>query len=156
MAVRVRVADLVIDPKTKAPVVILETEGGTHRLPIFIGLMEASAIAAAREGIILPRPMTHDLLAAVLETTDASLERVEVTELRENTFFAVLELRIAGVCRTVDSRPSDAIAVALRTRSPIYVDEAVIEAAGVAVVEKDKWLEFLENLDPDDFGDYKM
>ena len=154
MAVRMYVADLTIDRSTKNPILVLADEPGGRRLSIYIGLMEASAIAAAKEKIDLPRPMTHDLMTDVLAQLGAALESVEVCDLREGTYYAVLRLRRGELMVEVDSRPSDAIALALRSEAPIFVDEAVLADAGEP--QKDKWIAFLESLDPDDFGKYRM
>ena len=157
MSVRMFVSDLVIDAKTKSPVVVLQDSSGEFELPIFIGLMEASAIASVREKVALPRPMTHDLLCTLLDSLDGDLVRVEVTELRDNTFYALLHLTRGGQPLRLDSRPSDAIALALRADAPIMVREAVLAEAGTRrKVETDKWKQFLENRDPEEFGGYKQ
>src|SRR5512136_141866 len=109
------VGGLTLDPVTKSPIVILKDRDNKLNLPIWIGLLEATAIATELEGIKMARPMTHDLLRNVLEELDATVERVEITELRDNTYYAVIAVRVAGVERQIDSRPSDAISLALRT-----------------------------------------
>lgn len=167
-AVLMTVGGLTLDPVTKSPIVILKDADNRLNLPIWIGLLEATAIATELEGIKMARPMTHDLLRNVLGDLDATLERVEITDLRENTYFAVLHLLVQGVARAVDSRPSDAISLALRTKSPIYVARHVLEASNViqqgeesapdpnlSNVSRDKWAEILERMSPDDFK-YKM
>lgn len=156
MPVRMFVSDLTIDRNTKTPILLLRDAGGEMSLPIYIGLMEASAIAAAKENLKLPRPMTHDLLTELIAALGGSLEAVEVCDLCEGTFFAVLKIRRDEELLEVDSRPSDAIALAIRSDAPIWVSESVIDEAGVPCEKKDKWMEFLENLDPEDFGKYKM
>lgn len=158
MPVLMSVADLLIDDNTKAPVVVLQDASGRVKLPIFIGLMEASAIAAVREGIELPRPMTHDLLAALLEGLDGTLEKVEITALRERTFYALLHVRKDDAMRLIDCRPSDGLALALRVGAPISVSEDVIAEAGVydSPSEEERYKDLLEQLDPDDFGKYEM
>ena len=160
MPVRMYVADLIIEARTKSPVVILRDGAGSVRLPIFIGLMEAGAIAAARESIELPRPMTHDLLVTVVQKLGGTLEGIEVTRLEASTFFAELHLRSESRQSEpvrVDCRPSDAIALALRVDAPIWVREVVLEEAGLREPsEEEKWRDYLESLDPDDFGGYKM
>src|SRR5262245_51236520 len=160
------VGGLTLDPVTKTPIVILKDGDNKLNLPIWIGLLEATAIATELEGIKMARPMTHDLLRNVLGDLDATLDRVEITDLRENTYFAVLHLSVQGVARAVDSRPSDAISLALRTKSPIYVARRVLEASRVlqqsdeeapapdpnlSNVSPDKWAEILERMSPDDF-----
>jgi Uncharacterized conserved protein len=135
-------------------------------LPIWIGLLEATAMATEIEGIKMARPMTHDLLKNILSEVGCSVESVEITELKENTYYALVNLMVAGRQLVIDSRPSDAIALALRTKSPIFVAKAVLEASSVlqqneegkeAAVEnvsnvsKEKWAEILEKMSPDDF-----
>lgn len=171
-SVKVVVKGLTLDPMTKAPIVILREEGGERMLPIWIGLLEATAVATALEGVAMPRPMTHDLLRNVLVDLGASVECVQVTEIRDSTYFARIHLRVEGELREIDSRPSDAIALALRTQSPIYVSNAVIDAAAATSpgegegqaaepdpdfsrISRDKWGEMLEEMSPGDFK-YKM
>ena len=151
----------------KMPIIILKDLKDENSLPIWIGLAEASAIATQLENIDLARPMTHDLLRNILTELDVFLENVKVTELKDNTFYATLSLKIGNRTLTVDSRPSDAIALALRTESPVFVDEEVLkqskavnvnqfEADELTQEDKDKWQEILENLSPEAFGKYKM
>ena len=167
-SVKMTVGGLTLDPVTKAPIVVLKDEGNKLNLPIWVGLLEATAMATAIEGVPMPRPMTHDLLKNLLGEVGATVECVQITELRDNTYFAVIHLRIAGELRTLDARPSDAISLALRTKSPIYVAKAVIESSSVlqqgdeqdgdadlAHVSRDRWGEILERMDPEDFK-YKM
>jgi len=161
------VGGLTLDPVTKTPIVILKDRDNKLNLPIWIGLLEATAMATELEGIKMARPMTHDLLRTVLDELGANVECVEISDLRDNTYFAVIHLRINGTQRTIDSRPSDAISLALRTKSPIYVDKRVLEASSVlqqaedesasnlSNVSRDKWSEILEKMSPDDFK-YKM
>jgi len=167
MFVEMVIAGIALDPVTKMPIIILKDLNGENALPIWIGIAEASAIATQLEKIDLARPMTHDLLKNVLEALDARLDRVEVTSLKDNTFFAILHLHVGKNLLTIDSRPSDAIALALRTESPIFVSEDVLEQAksidlqkmeqsSDSPEEKDKWKEILENLTPEAFGKYKM
>ena len=156
MPVRMFVSDLTIDRNTKTPILLLTDADGEMTLPIYIGLMEASAIAAAKENLKLPRPMTHDLLTDLILVLGGILEAVEVCDLCEGTFFAVLKIRRDDELLEVDSRPSDAIALAIRSDAPIWVAECVLEEAGVPSDKRDKWTEFLENLEPEDFGKYKM
>src|ERR1041384_5274062 len=121
MPIRMYVADLTIDRNTKTPILILRDSAGEMTLPIYIGLMEASSIAAAKEHLQLPRPMTHDLLSEVITTLGGQLEAVEVCDLCDGTFYAVLKVRHGDGVLEIDSRPSDAIALALRADAPIWV-----------------------------------
>src|SRR3990172_7970748 len=123
------VGGLTIDPMTKTPIVILKDRDNKLNLPIWIGLLEATAMATEIEGIKMARPMTHDLLRNVLAELGATVQCVEITDLKDNTYFALIHIRINGSERTIDSRPSDAISLALRTKSPIYVNKRVIETS---------------------------
>ncbi len=167
MFIEMKVAGITLDPMTKMPIVILKDGSGENALPIWIGIAEASAIATQLEKIDLARPMTHDLLRNILHELDVNLERIEVTDLKDNTYFAVLHLKVGDRTLAVDSRPSDAIALALRTESPIFVHEEVLnksrqidaskmEEQMATPEDRDKWTEILENLSPDAFGKYKM
>ena len=161
------VGGLTLDPVTKTPIVILRDPDNKLNLPIWIGLLEATSMATELEGIKMARPMTHDLLRTMLEELEAAVEWVEVTELKENTYFAMIYLRKGDQQPQVDARPSDAISLALRTKSPIYVAKAVLEASSVlqqsddskeqdlSNVSRDKWADILEKMSPDDFK-YKM
>ena len=171
------VGGLTLDPVTKTPIVVLRDEADNLNLPIWIGLLEATAMATELEGVKMARPMTHDLLRNLINECGAQVQSIEVTELRENTFFAAIQLTINGQRVTIDSRPSDAISLALRTKSPIYVARAVLEASSVLSSEQEnasdetpeskdlsndlsrmspeEWEQVLEKLDPDDFK-YKM
>ena len=162
--VEVKVAGLMLDPFSNAPIVILKDLNETITIPIWIGIVEASSIAIQLEKVQIPRPLTHDLLKNILETLGASVKRIEVTDLRDNTFFALIHLVTNGKQITIDSRPSDAIALALRTNSPIFVHEKVIEKskkidtkdAKFSEENRDKWADILADLKPEDFGKYKM
>lgn len=166
MLIEMKVSGLTIDPITNTPIVILKDIDERKAIPIWIGLFEASAIATELEKIAFSRPMTHDLLNELLKTLDVQVIKIEINDLRNNTFFAVIDLLKDGKHFTVDSRPSDAIALALRAHAPIFVDEKVIEksrsvdfeksATGIDKLNEEKIKEFLENLSPDDFGKYKM
>ncbi|HEV8130396.1 MAG TPA: bifunctional nuclease family protein [Acidobacteriota bacterium] len=155
-----KIKGLMMDPLTNSPIVILqEVESGTL-LPIWVGIFEANAIALQIERVDTPRPMTHDLLKNVLMQLNAEVEKIVVTDLKDNTFYALIHLRLNGQAITVDSRPSDAIALALRTDSPIYVTETVINSSRNLAMSKDKLdpediRKWLENLNPEDLG-YKM
>lgn len=152
---------LMIDPITNMPIVILKDREGERVLPIWVGVFEANAIALQIENISTPRPMTHDLLRNILSEIDADVQRIVVCELKENTFYAMIYLDREGQTMAVDARPSDAIALALRTKAPIFVEDAVVESAKGLDLSKDttdserlqKWL---EGLNPDDLGKYKM
>jgi bifunctional DNase/RNase len=161
------VGGLTLDPVTKTPIVILRDPDNKLNLPIWIGLLEATAMATELEGIKMARPMTHDLLRGILGELGATVEWVEVTDLKENTYFALIYLRVDGKQIQIDARPSDAISLALRTKSPIYVAKKVLEASSVlqqmeegqdqnlSNVSRDKWAEILEKMSPEDFK-YKM
>jgi len=161
MLVEMTIKGLMIDPITNNPIVLLRDPDGQRVLPIWVGVFEANAIAMQIENVTPPRPMTHDLLRNVISDLKGRVDRVVVTELRENTFYAVIMLQIDGDAVAIDARPSDAIALALRTRAPIFVDEQVLEAAKSTEYAPDKGDEdrlqkWLENIDPDDLGKYKM
>ncbi len=161
MEVEMKVKSLMMDPVTQMPIVILRDPAGDSLLPIWVGLFEANAIALQLEKITTPRPMTHDLLRSVLSTMDAQVDRIVITDLKENTFYASVHLRCNGRDLSVDSRPSDAIALALRTDSPIFVDRAVIEKAssgqgeGEEESKAERLRTWLEKLDPGDLGKYE-
>jgi bifunctional DNase/RNase len=156
------VAGVTIDPLTKSPIVVLRDRESSCALPIWIGVFEANAIVLVLEGVELTRPMTHDLLNSVIEVTGAHLQKVEITDVRDNTYYAVLHMERGSGSFTVDSRPSDAIALALRCDVPIVVDAGVLENAvllegGDGQVEgKDQLTELLEKMDPEQFSKYKM
>ena len=161
------VGGLTLDPVTKTPIVILRDPDNKLNLPIWIGLLEATAMATELEGIKMARPTTHDLLRSLINELGAVDEWVEVTELKDKTYYAVIYLRVNDRQLTLDSRPSDAISLALRTKSPIYVAKKVLEASSVlqqleegkeqnlSNVSRDKWAEILEKMSPEDFK-YKM
>ena len=166
-SIQMSVGGLTLDPVTKTPIVILKDMDNKLNLPIWIGLLEATAMATELEGIKMARPMTHDLLRNILSEMGGAIESVQITDLKENTYYALIHLNVAGRAFSIDSRPSDAIALALRTKSPIYVAKAVLEASSVlqqaeegkepdfANVSKEKWAEILEKMSPEDFK-YKM
>jgi bifunctional DNase/RNase len=153
---QMKVDKLGIDLLTHDPVVILKDLDGTHFLPILIGPFEATAIALALEGAPVPRPLSHDLMRSILETLDSVLEQVVIHDIRESTFFAKLMVRSNGTLHEVDARPSDGIALALRTQAPIYVsDKIVLEEAATEKVdeaESTRFKKFLEDLKPSDFN----
>jgi len=165
--VEVRLSRVRVDIQSSTPVVLLqETEGARRSLPIFIGPPEAAAIALALQGVELPRPMTHDLMNVLFDALGVRLMRVVVTELRESTFFAELQIRAGERDVTVSCRPSDGIALAARTHSPLYVADELMDAEGL-VVEPDEddvreagtpeelvgeFREFLDTITPEDFS----
>lgn len=159
--VEMRVEGLTLDPLTNMPIIILKDLTGSKALPIWVGIFEANAIALEIEKISTPRPMTHDLLKNMIYNLKAEINHVLVNELKDNTFYAVISLAYNGNTLNIDSRPSDAIALALRVKAPIYVDEKVIEAAKSIefpeqdekkAEDKDQWKKWLENIKPQDFG----
>lgn len=164
MPIEMKVSGIMLDPATQVPIVILRDLEEKESLPIWIGLVEASAIAMEMEKIKIHRPLTHDLLKNVIEELHTLVVKIEITDLRDNTFYALIHLDQGGKIHEVDSRPSDAIALALRTDSPIFVHEKVLEKSrkldikelSFSTDNKDKWAEILENLNPEDFGKYKM
>jgi uncharacterized protein len=160
MLIEMTIKGLMVDPITNMPIVMLKDMQGDRVLPIWVGIFEANAIALQIENIATPRPMTHDLLRNIIKDLEGTVERVVVCDLRDNTFYAVIYLTVRGESVAIDARPSDAIALALRTRSPILVEERVIDNArnlDLSDREDSKHLKkWLEELDPDDLGKYKM
>ena len=145
----------------KQPIVLLKTVDGNRFLPIWIGHPEAAAILMKLQGASTPRPMTHDLLSDVLEQLDAKCERVSVTELRDNTFYASITVSVNGSEIEIDSRPSDALALALRVDCPIFVEDEVLKTSRMASavsdrVSQEELRKWLENLGDEDLGRYKM
>jgi bifunctional DNase/RNase len=161
MQIEMTIKGLMVDPITNMPIVILRDKEGQRVLPIWVGIFEANAIALQIENITTPRPMTHDLLRNVIHDLKASVQKIVVCDLQENTFYALIYLSLNDDTVAIDARPSDAIALALRTRAPIFVEETVIDHAKPADFSTDgadserlhKWL---ESLDPEDLGKYKM
>jgi bifunctional DNase/RNase len=161
MLVKMNVKGLTVDPMTNVPIVILSDEENEKALPIWIGIFEASAILSQMEKIDTVRPMTHDLIKNIISQLGSEVVNITVTDLKDNTYYAVIELLINDKKLVVDSRPSDAIAIALRVGAPILVAEEVIEKANTIdtnreKMELDKMKEWLENANPEDFGEYKM
>ncbi len=171
-SIKMSVSGLTLDPATKSPIVILRDADNTLNLPIWIGLLEATAIATELEGVEMARPMTHDLLRNLIAELGARVELIEISDLRDNTYYARIHIRVADGAKVIDSRPSDAISLALRVKSPIYVARKVLEASqsvirspagddegaaegDLSTVSRDKWSEILEKMSPDDFK-YKM
>lgn len=161
MEIEMKIRGLMVDPSTNAPIVILKDLKGDMVLPIWVGLYEANAIALEVEKATTPRPMTHDLLKNVVNGLNATVQRVVVTELKDDTFYAVLWLDQDGETVTVDCRPSDALALALRADCPIYVNEDVLRVAKVIPNPADQATQeelrrWLEGLNDEDLGRYKM
>ena len=168
--IEMKVAGIALDPTNNAPIVILSDLDNTVVLPIWIGVMEASAIASVLEGITYSRPMTHDLLKSMIEHLGAKVIKIEVADLKDNVFYAIITVESNGEVFEIDARPSDAIALALRTQAKIYVAEDVLNRAShveskekaegpkIAVGferDKDKLKEILEKMSPEDFGKFK-
>lgn len=161
MLIEMSIKGLTVDPVTNMPIVILRDEHDRRILPIWVGVFEANAIALQIENVTTPRPMTHDLLRNVIHDLQATVDRVVVTDVKDNTFFAHIHLDTPTGKVAVDARPSDAIALALRTRAPIWVEESVIDNAktidaATAKVDSQRLHQWLDSLDPDDLGKYKM
>jgi uncharacterized protein len=159
----VKVTGIVVDPKASNPVVVLVDLHGQKALPIWIGVFEAEAISRGLQDVVTLRPMTHDLMKQILDTFQVTLTRVLINELRGNTFYAKLHLDVEGKELIVDSRPSDAIALAVRVKAPIYVTGSVIEAskdlgivASNLIEENDDLKSVIEGMKPEDFGKFKM
>jgi hypothetical protein len=150
MITQLKVRGLMFDPYNNAYIVVLKDEGNSDTLPIWVGKSEASAISFSLEGITAPRPMTHDLMKAMLDAVDAKLISVVVSDLKDNTYFAKIHLMYEDSEYSIDSRPSDAIALALRTSTPIFAKEEVLRKQ--ASEELEHWL---ENLKPEDFGKFE-
>jgi hypothetical protein len=155
-----------MDPASNTPIVILKTEEGDEQtIPIWIGLLEATSIASALKNISYDRPMTHDLFKNFMDSVEIGILKVEICDIRANTYYAEILFQTKDGSFTMDARPSDAIAMALRFGAPLYVDDRVIQKSKsgdeeVEVVDNSeegkKWAEYLENLSPEDFGKYKV
>jgi len=161
MTIEMKIKGLMLDPITQMPIIILKDPNGESVLPIWVGLFEANAIALQMEKVPTPRPMTHDLLKNLLGKLEARIQKIVITELKENTFYAVIHLVHQGETVAVDSRPSDAIALALRAEAPIFVEEDVIARSKNAEMardagESDRLRQWLEKLDTEDLGKYEM
>jgi bifunctional DNase/RNase len=151
---------LMMDPVTNMPILVLRDEAGDRTLPIWIGMFEAHAVALQLENSTSARPMTHDLLKQVIEALGGRVTAVHVTDVRDGTFFALVSLDVAGETVAIDARPSDALALALRTRAPVYVAEHVLSDARPLDTptpqDTERLQHWLESLDPEDMGKYKM
>jgi bifunctional DNase/RNase len=160
MSVEMKIRGLMIDPVSQMPIIILKNSDGTSVLPIWVGIFEANAIAMQLEEIVSPRPMTHDLLKSVIQGLKAKVQSVVITDLRDNTFFAKIELQRNGESLSVDARPSDAMALALRTESPIFVDPQVLDKSESSPDgdsdETERLRRWLETVDPEELGKYEM
>lgn len=161
MEVEMKIRGLMMDPVTNMPIVVLKDTSGDSVLPIWVGIYEANAIALEIEKVTTPRPMTHDLIKTLLLGLDTSMKKVVVNELKDDTFYAVIWLERNGQSITIDSRPSDALALALRHDCPIYVDDRVLQSSrnSNTVSEKvnnEELRKWLENLNDEDLGRYKM
>ena len=161
MEVEMKIRGLMMDPVTNMPIVILKDVGGDAVLPIWVGIYEANAIALEIEKVTTPRPMTHDLLKNLLTGLDASVRKVVVNELRDDTFFAIIWVERDGQIISIDSRPSDALALALRVDCPIFVEDEVLKTSRLASavsdrVSQEELRKWLENLGDEDLGRYKM
>lgn len=171
--VEMKVKGLTLDPLTNMPIVILKDTEEKKVLPIWVGIFEANAIALEMEQVSTPRPMTHDLIKNIVEGFQAQVAKIVVNDLKDNTFYAVITISLNGSEVQIDSRPSDAIALALRVNAPIFVAEKVIEEArsiefteqqaaaaekegGENMPDTDDWKQWLEDLKPEDFGKYDM
>ncbi len=158
MFLEMKVSGIALDPFTNTPIVILKDLSGEKMLPIWIGFMEASSIAIELEKTPRLRPLTHDLVKSLLDAADCTISRVDVTELKDNTFYASIRLKKGKKEQIIDSRPSDAIAIALRTGSPIFVKDEVIEQSKKIEIDenRNKVKQMLEELPDKDFGKFKM
>lgn len=156
-----KIRGLMMDPVTNMPIVVLKDVNSDSLLPIWVGVYEANAIALEIEKVATPRPMTHDLIKNLLFGLETQVRKVVVSELRDDTFYAVIWMEKDGRIISVDSRPSDALALALRVDCPIFVDETVLKSSKITAAVSDKATSeeirrVLENLQDDDFGRYKM
>ena len=161
MQIEMTIKGLMVDPITNMPIIILRDKDGQRVLPIWVGVFEANAIALQMENVTTPRPMTHDLLKNVICDLKADIQKIVVSDLRENTFYALIYLTVNGEPVAVDARPSDAIALALRAQAHIFVEDRVIDHAKTVDFVPDKenserLQKWLESLDPETMGRYKM
>jgi uncharacterized protein len=160
------ISKLTMDPITNSPIVILKEVDGEKTLPIWIGLMEATAIASKMEKIDFDRPMTHDLIKNILDLVKVKVDKIEICDLKNNVYYALIHLSHNGNEIHIDARPSDALALSLRVNAPVFVSEEVIDKSKhidlmsaepeIKTEEGKKWQDILENLTPEDFGKYKM
>ena len=162
---KVSIAGLTMDPASNTPIIILKSDDDEQAVPIWIGLLEATSIASALQNIKYDRPMTHDLLKNFADTLQFSIVKVEVCDLKDNTFYARIYFVSKDQSFDIDARPSDAIALALRFKAPIYVEDSVMQKSKISDGEAEvadtseegkKWADYLANLSTDDFGKYKV
>ena len=161
MQIEMTIKGLMVDPITNMPIIVLRDDAGERVLPIWVGVFEANAIALQIENVATPRPMTHDLLKNVIADLNATVQKVVVSDLKDNTFYALIHLTLNGEALAVDARPSDAIALALRARAPIFVEDNVIDHAKTIdfaseKTDSERLQRWLESLDPEELGKYKM
>jgi hypothetical protein len=161
MQIEMTIKGLMVDPITNMPIIILRDGEGQKVLPIWVGIFEANAIALQMENIATPRPMTHDLLRNVINDLSGTVSKIVVCDLRDNTFYALIYVQTPTDTVAIDARPSDAIALALRSQAPIFVEETVIDNAKAVDFSTDKadserLQKWLESLDPEELGKYKM
>ena len=161
MLIPMVILGLGVDSSSKNPIVVLKEVDGERMLPIWIGVLEANAIATELEGVKLLRPMTHDLVKNILDTVEIKVNKVEVCDLKDNTYYALIHITHKGKEIAIDARPSDSLAISLRTNAPVFVAEEVMNKSShvdlkLAPEDKSeegmKWLKILEDIDPDDFG----
>jgi bifunctional DNase/RNase len=162
---KVSIAGLTMDPASNTPIIILKSDDDEQAVPIWIGLLEATSIASALQNIKYDRPMTHDLLKNFADNLQISIVKVEVCDLKDNTFYARIYFVSKDQSFDIDARPSDAIALALRFKAPIYVEDSVMQKSKISDGEAEvvdtseegkKWADYLANLSSDDFGKYKV
>ncbi len=162
---KVTIAGLIMDPASNTPIILLKIVDDDRTIPIWIGLLEATSIASAIQNIEFDRPMTHDLFKNFTDVLNINVSKVEVNDLKDNTYYATIHFASQEKAFTMDSRPSDAIAIAVRLHAPIFVDDKVIQKSKTGeeiseVLDKSeegkKWAEYLEKLNPEDFGKYKI
>ena len=161
MLIEMAIKGLMIDQVTSTPIIVLRDKDATKVLEIWVGVFEANAIALQIENVTTARPMTHDLLRNVIHDLKADIQKIVVSDLKDNTFYALIYLVVNGEAMAIDARPSDAIALALRARAPIYVEDSVIDNAKTVDFapekgDSERLQKWLESLDPDDMGKYKM
>lgn len=162
---KVSIAGITMDPASNTPIIILKSEKDDRAIPIWIGLLEATSIASALQDVKFDRPMTHDLFKNFMDNLNVWVSKIEVCDIKDNTFYAKIFFNSEKTTFSMDARPSDAIAIALRFKAPIYVDDRVVEKSkkdigDVELSDKSKkgkeWAEYLDKLSPEDFGKYKV
>ena len=164
---KVTIAGITIDPASNTPIIILKSDEGHHTIPIWIGLFEATSIASTLQDINFERPMTHDLFKNLMTNLHLTVSQVDVHDIKDNIFYAKIYITSLEKTFSIDARPSDAIAIALKFKAPIFVDDKVIEKSGITDIsapseafdkseEGKKWADYLEKLSPEDFGKYKI